>query len=63
MEAGEYTPTQNGQTPSQESGMAGLTMSPTSVTLTAEQFEKLYLNPLKGRQSEQTRKFGNPTPL
>ncbi|KKA20053.1 GPR1/FUN34/YaaH-class plasma membrane protein [Rasamsonia emersonii CBS 393.64] len=63
VESGEDTPTQNGQTPSQETAMAGLTTIPTSVTLTAEQFEKLYLNPLKGRQGAMTRKFGNPTPL
>lgn len=40
-----------------------LTQVPTSVTLSAEQFEKLYLSPLSRRQPEITKKLGNPTPL
>lgn len=36
----------------------------TTVTLTAEQFESLYLQPRDPRMSESyTRQFGNPTPL
>ncbi|KAE8406398.1 GPR1/FUN34/yaaH family-domain-containing protein [Aspergillus pseudonomiae] len=43
--------------------MPKLDQVPTSVTLSAEQFEKLYLNPMMHRQSPLTRKLGNPTPL
>ncbi|KAJ6171789.1 hypothetical protein N7470_000856 [Penicillium chermesinum] len=44
--------------------MNGLTQVPTSVTLSAEQFERLYLNPMMHRrQPDLTKKFGNPTPL
>jgi hypothetical protein len=44
-------------------GMSGLTQVPTSVTLSAEQFERLYLNPMMHRQSSLTKNLGNPTPL
>lgn len=44
-------------------GMQTLAQVPTSVTLSAEQFEKLYLNPLNRRQPEMTKRLGNPTPL
>lgn len=44
-------------------GMQNLTQIPTSVTLSPEQFEKLYLNPLSRRQPDLTKKLGNPTPL
>ena len=44
-------------------GMQKLTQVPTSVTLSGEQFEMLYLNPLRRRQPEMTKKLGNPTPL
>lgn len=45
-----------------ETGHA-LTHVPTSVTLSAEQFEKLYLNPMLRRQSTLNKNLGNPTPL
>lgn len=41
----------------------GLATVPTSVTLSAEQFERLYLTPMRVRQSPIARKVGNPTPL
>ncbi|KAJ5970511.1 uncharacterized protein N7479_000429 [Penicillium vulpinum] len=41
----------------------GLTTVPTSVTLSAEQFERLYLTPMTVRQSPLSKKVGNPTPL
>ncbi|KAL4900472.1 protein alcS [Aspergillus multicolor] len=36
---------------------------PTSVTLSAEQFEKLYLSPMTRQQPTLARRVGNPTPL
>lgn len=48
---------------SHDTAMPKLKQIPTSVTLSAEQFEKLYLNPLSRRQPEMTKKLGNPTPL
>lgn len=44
-------------------GMHRLTQIPTSVTLSAEQFERLYLNPMLHRQSYVSKNLGNPTPL
>lgn len=44
-------------------GMHRLTQIPTSVTLSAEQFERLYLNPMLHRQSSVSKNLGNPTPL
>lgn len=44
-------------------GMPVLTQVPTSITLSAEQFEKLYLNPMLHRQSATAKNLGNPTPL
>ena len=41
----------------------GLSTVPTSVTLTPEQFEKLYLTPMTRRQSALAKQVGNPTPL
>ena len=42
----------------------GLTTVPTHVTLSSEQFERLYLSPLAHhRQPALTKKLGNPTPL
>ncbi|KAJ5510002.1 hypothetical protein N7453_002105 [Penicillium expansum] len=41
----------------------GLTTVPTSVTLSSEQFERLYLTPMTVRQSPLAKKVGNPTPL
>jgi len=41
----------------------GLTTIPTSVTLSAEQFEKLYLTPMTRRQPALAKSVGNPTPL
>ena len=50
--------------PSQEgTAMPALTTIPTSITLSTEQFEKLYLTPLRHRQPALTKTFGNPTPL
>lgn len=44
--------------------MPELAEASTTVTLTPEQFEKLYLNPLMHqRQPPLTMTFGNPTPL
>jgi hypothetical protein len=43
--------------------MPGLTQVPTSVTLSAEQFEKLYLSPMMHRQPAMAKNLGNPTPL
>ncbi|OQE14105.1 hypothetical protein PENSTE_c039G04297 [Penicillium steckii] len=43
--------------------MPRLAQVPTSVTLSAEQFEKLYLNPMMHRQTKLTKSLGNPTPL
>ena len=40
-----------------------LSQIPTSVTLSAEQFEKLYLSPMMRQQSSITKSLGNPTPL
>jgi hypothetical protein len=58
---------QNGETkaafPNKESTLNGLTPVPTSVTLSAEQFERLYLSPMTVRQSSLAKKVGNPTPL
>ncbi|CAI7587316.1 unnamed protein product [Penicillium crustosum] len=50
-------------TQSHENEMPGLTQVPTSVTLSAEQFERLYLSPMMHRQSSFTKSLGNPTPL
>jgi hypothetical protein len=46
-----------------ESTLAGLTTVPTSVTLSTEQFERLYLTPMTVRQSSLSKQMGNPTPL
>ncbi|KAJ6118158.1 hypothetical protein N7471_014035 [Penicillium samsonianum] len=46
-----------------ESTQNGLTTVPTSVTLSSEQFERLYLTPMTVRQSPLAKKVGNPTPL
>merc|ERR1712039_433007 len=46
-----------------ESSMYGLSRVPTSLTLTAEQFEKLYLTPMTRRQPALAKQMGNPTPL
>lgn len=43
--------------------MTRLTTVPTSITLTPEQFERLYLNPLMHRQGHFQKQLGNPTPL
>ncbi|KAJ5378631.1 hypothetical protein N7509_011750 [Penicillium cosmopolitanum] len=43
--------------------MPRLTQIPTSITLSAEQFERLYLNPMMHRQTALTKSLGNPTPL
>lgn len=53
----------NGSAQRDVEAMPGLTQIPTSVTLSAEQFEKLYLNPMMHRQTPLTRNLGNPTPL
>lgn len=49
--------------PAKESTLDGLTTVPTSVTLSSEQFERLYLTPMTVRQSSLAKKVGNPTPL
>ncbi|RLM00422.1 hypothetical protein CFD26_108652 [Aspergillus turcosus] len=49
--------------PQDETAMPSLTTIPTSVTLSAEQFEKLYLSPLTQRQGVLSKQMGNPTPL
>jgi hypothetical protein len=36
---------------------------PTSVTLSAEQFERLYLTPMMRQQPALAKSVGNPTPL
>ncbi|KAJ5362074.1 GPR1/FUN34/yaaH protein [Penicillium brevicompactum] len=58
---------QNGETKvpfqNKENALHGLTTVPTSVTLTSEQFERLYLTPMTVRQSSIAKKVGNPTPL
>lgn len=41
----------------------GLSTVPTSVTLSPEQFEKLYLSPMMHRQGSLAKQVGNPTPL
>nr|DAA06456.1 TPA_inf: GPR1/FUN34/YaaH-class plasma membrane protein [Aspergillus clavatus] len=46
-----------------KAAMHSLTPVPTSVTLSAEQFEKLYLSPLTQRQGALSKQMGNPTPL
>lgn len=46
-----------------ENTQNALTTVPTSVTLSAEQFERLYLSPMTVRQSSLAKKVGNPTPL
>ncbi|CAI7564623.1 unnamed protein product [Penicillium bialowiezense] len=46
-----------------ENALHGLTHFPTSVTLTSEQFERLYLTPMTVRQSSLSKQVGNPTPL
>ncbi|KAL2815584.1 GPR1/FUN34/yaaH family-domain-containing protein [Aspergillus cavernicola] len=40
-----------------------LSTVPTSVTLSAEQFERLYLTPMTRRQPALAKQVGNPTPL
>jgi hypothetical protein len=49
--------------PQEVAAMPSLTTVPTSVTLSAEQFEKLYLSPLIQRQGTLSKQMGNPTPL
>ncbi|KAJ5641252.1 hypothetical protein N7490_005252 [Penicillium lividum] len=46
-----------------EGGMPALTQVPTSITLSAEQFERLYLSPMMHRQPKLAKNLGNPTPL
>lgn len=48
---------------SEAEAMPALTQIPTSVTLSAEQFEKLYLSPMLHRQPHIAKNLGNPTPL
>jgi hypothetical protein len=40
-----------------------LSTIPTSVTLSAEQFERLYLTPMTRQQPKFAKQVGNPTPL
>ncbi|KAJ6011019.1 hypothetical protein N7451_002431 [Penicillium sp. IBT 35674x] len=46
-----------------ENAIHPLSTVPTSVTLSAEQFERLYLTPMTRRQSALAKQVGNPTPL
>ena len=46
-----------------ENSMYPLATVPTSVTLSAEQFEKLYLTPMTRQQPRLAKQVGNPTPL
>lgn len=41
----------------------GLSTVPTSVTLSPEQFERLYLSPMTQRRGAISKQVGNPTPL
>lgn len=43
--------------------MPRLSTIPTSITLSSEQFERLYLSPLLHRQPQYAKQLGNPTPL
>lgn len=49
--------------PPQNGSQYELSRVPTSLTLTAEQFEKLYLTPMTHRQGALSKQVGNPTPL
>jgi hypothetical protein len=49
--------------PQDKTAMPSLTTIPTAVTLSTEQFEKLYLSPLTQRQGMLSKQMGNPTPL
>lgn len=51
---------QNGETKGYSQGLSTV---PTHVTLSAEQFERLYLTPMTQRQSGLAKQVGNPTPL
>ena len=46
-----------------DNSMYPLATVPTSVTLSAEQFEKLYLTPMTRHQPQLAKQVGNPTPL
>ncbi|OKL61277.1 Protein alcS [Talaromyces atroroseus] len=47
----------------EENASHALSTFPTSVTLSAEQFERLYLTPMTRRQPQLAKQVGNPTPL
>ncbi|KAL5332116.1 GPR1/FUN34/yaaH family-domain-containing protein [Aspergillus crustosus] len=49
--------------PSSQTRENGLSMIPTSITLSAEQFERLYLTPMTRQQPALAKQVGNPTPL
>ncbi|KAL4874800.1 GPR1/FUN34/yaaH family-domain-containing protein [Aspergillus karnatakaensis] len=49
--------------PSSQTRENALAMIPTSVTLSAEQFERLYLTPMTRQQPALAKQVGNPTPL
>ncbi|OJI96280.1 hypothetical protein ASPVEDRAFT_48517 [Aspergillus versicolor CBS 583.65] len=51
---------QNGETKGYSQGLSTV---PTHVTLSADQFERLYLTPMTQRQSGLAKQVGNPTPL
>ncbi|KAE8381709.1 GPR1/FUN34/yaaH family-domain-containing protein [Aspergillus bertholletiae] len=63
--AGSELDLHNSRAPPSQEGiiMPPLTTVPTSITLSTEQFEKLYLTPLRHRQPVLTKTLGNPTPL
>jgi hypothetical protein len=47
----------------EENKTHALSTVPTSVTLSAEQFERLYLTPMTRQQPKFAKQVGNPTPL
>ncbi|KAJ5475733.1 hypothetical protein N7475_001462 [Penicillium sp. IBT 31633x] len=46
-----------------ENSLQGLSTVQTTITLSPEQFERLYLTPMTRRQPELAKQMGNPTPL
>ncbi|KAL4780178.1 GPR1/FUN34/yaaH family-domain-containing protein [Aspergillus varians] len=52
-----------GYSQNREGSYPALTTVPTSVTLSADQFERLYLTPMMRRQPALAKQVGNPTPL
>lgn len=61
LEKGHSRQEINHQTGAQ--GFPDLSQVHTTITLSPEQFEKLYLAPIGRHQPRLAKKFGNPTPL